>query len=81
MVIRVRSMTDEELKTLDHWQRADSVVGYRRARILRLSERGWTCADIASVLGLHVESVRLIITDFNEGGIPAIAPQPRSGGR
>ena len=66
---------------LDHWQRCDSVVGYRRARILRLAEGGWQSADIADVLGVHVESVRQVIKDFNKGGIDAIAPRPRSGGR
>jgi transposase len=81
MTIKIRSITPEELETLDHWQRADDAVGYRRARILRLSEAGWKCAAIAEALGLHVETVRQTIKDFNEGGIPTLAPQPRSGGR
>lgn len=80
MTIYVRSITREESKTLDHWERADDVVGYRRARILRLSEDGWKCGEIADALGLHVETVRQTIKDFNEGGMPAIAPRPRSGG-
>ena len=80
MTIKVRPITPQESETLDHWQRADNVVGYRRSRILRLSEAGWKCADIAGVLGLHVETVRLTIKDFNKGGIPVIAPRPRSGG-
>ena len=81
MTIKIRSITPEESETLDRWQRADDVVGYRRARILRLSEAGWKCAEIAKALGLHVETVRQTIKDFNEGGVPALAPQPRSGGR
>jgi transposase len=81
MTIRVRDITSKESETLAHWQRCDDVVGYRRARILRLSERGWQCADIADVLGVHVETVRELIKNFNEGGIDAIAPRPRSGGR
>jgi transposase len=81
MTIRVRTITNKESETLDHWQRCDNVVGYRRARVLRLSEREWQCAAIAEVLGLHVETVRQVIKDFNEGGIDAIAPRPRSGGR
>jgi transposase len=32
-------------------------------------------------LALHVETVRWVIKAFNEGGIEAITPQPRSGGR
>ena len=81
MTIRIRTITDQESETLDHWQRCDNVVGYRRARILRLAERGWQSTEIADVLGLHVEIVRQVINDFNKGGIDAIAPRPRSGGR
>jgi len=32
-------------------------------------------------LGLHAETVRQTIKDFNTGGISAITPRPRSGGR
>lgn len=81
MAITVRAITPQESQVLDRWQRQDDVVGYRRARILRLSEAHWRCPAIAEVLGLHVETVRQIIKDFNEGGVPAIAPRPRSGGR
>jgi transposase len=81
MTIRVRDITGKEAETLDHWQRCDDVVGYRRARMLRLSEHEWQCADIADVLGVHVETVRELIKSFNKGGIDAIAPRPRSGGR
>ena len=81
MTIKVRPITAQESETLEHWQRSDNVVGYRRARILRLSEAGWKCEAIAGVLGLHIETVRETIKEFNEGGVTAIAPQPRSGGR
>jgi transposase len=81
MVIRVRSITAEESKILDRWQRCDDIVRYRRARILRLSDTDWRCPAIAEVLALHVETVRWVIKAFNEGGIEAITPQPRSGGR
>jgi transposase len=81
MAIRGRPITSEESAILDSWQRSDDVVRYRRARILRLSEAGWKCPIIAEALGLHVETVRWVIKAFNAGGIPAITPQPRSGGR
>ena len=81
MTIRVRSITAEEAEILDSWQRCDDIVRYRRARILRLSEAGWRCPVIAEILALHVETVRRVIKTFNEGGIEAITPQPRSGGR
>lgn len=81
MAIRVRPITQEQREILDRWERSDDVVRYRRARILRLSVARWKCAAIAEALALHVETVRTIIKAFNEGGIPAITPEPRSGGR
>ena len=81
MTLYIRKITSDESDVLDQWQRADNVVRYRRARIVRLSADGWKAADIADVLGLHVEIVRQTIKDFNKGGIPAITPRPRSGGR
>jgi transposase len=81
MAIRVRSITAEESEILDRWQRGDNLVCYRRARILRLSEADWRCPAIAEVLALQVDTVRWTIKTFNEGGMEAITPQPRSGGR
>jgi len=81
MAIKVRSITAEESEILDRWQRCDDIIRYRRARILRLSETDRRCPAIAEVLALHVETVRWVIKTFNEGGIEAITPQPRSGGR
>ena len=81
MTLQVKTITSEESNVLNNWQRADNVVCYRRARIVRLSAQGWQAAAIADVLGLHVEIVRQTIKDFNQGGIPAITPRPRSEGR
>ncbi len=81
MTIKVRTITAEESAVLDRWQRSDDVVRYRRARILRLSHARWKCPAIAEALALHAETVRDVIKAFNEGGIPAITPDPRSGGR
>ncbi|MEJ2738086.1 MAG: helix-turn-helix domain-containing protein, partial [Anaerolineae bacterium] len=36
---------------------------------------------MAESLALHAETVRDVIKAFDEGGIPAIVPEPRSGGR
>jgi transposase len=80
MTIKVRTLMDAEREALMHWQRSDSVVRYRRARILFLSEEDWKCPEIADVLGIHAETVRDTIQRFNEGGVEAINPRPRSGG-
>ncbi len=79
MTIQVRTITAEESEVLNQWQRADNVVGYRRARTLRLSAAGWQCAAIAEELGIHNETVRMTVKDFNEGGLPAIPPSPVRG--
>lgn len=81
MTIKIRTITAAESATLDQWQRSADVVRYRRARILRLAEQAWQSGPIAEVLGLHVDTVRQTLKDFNQGGIAAIAPRPRSGGR
>ena len=81
MTIRIRAITSQESEMLDQWQRCDNVVGYRRARMLRLAECNWKSETIADVLGVHVETVRQVLKDFNQGGIDVIAPRPRSGGR
>jgi transposase len=81
MTIRIRTISREERDVLGHWERGDDVVGYRHARVLLLSEKRWGCARIADALGLHVETVRAIIKAFNEGGLDAVTPRPRSGGR
>jgi len=81
MTIRVRSITGAESEILEQWQRCDDVVRYRRARIVQLSARRWKCPAIAEALALHAQTVRDVIVAFNEGGIAAITPQPRSGGR
>lgn len=79
MTIKIRSITAKESTTLDKWQRRTDVVRYRRARILRLAEQEWPSGDIADVLGLHVETVRQVLKDFNQGGVTALVPRPRSG--
>ena len=81
MAIRVRVITAQESKILDRSQRGDDIVRYRRARVLSLSETDCRCPAMAEVLQLHPETERWVIKAFNEGGIEAITPQPRSGGR
>ena len=72
MTIQVRPITIRESEMLDRWQRLDDILRYRRARILRLSQEEWKCSMIAEALLLQVETVRQVITAFNQGGIPAI---------
>lgn len=66
MTLQVRAIRPEESDVLSYWQRADNVVCYRRARIVRLAEKGWKAEEVAEALGLHVDIVRQTIKDFNK---------------
>ena len=69
MIIKVRTLTEVERETLLRWQRSDNVIRYRRARMLFLSGKDWKCPEIGEVLGIHTETVRDTIQQFNEGGL------------
>ncbi len=81
MTIKIRALSTHEQRALAHWQRGDDAVRYRHARVLLLASKTWTCDRIAEALGLHVETVRHLIEAFNQGGLEAVTPRPRSGGR
>ena len=81
MTIKIRALSTQEQRTLAHWQRGDDAVRYRHARVLLLASQAWTCDRIAEALGLHVNTVRHLIEAFNQGGLEAVTPRPRSGGR
>ena len=81
MTIKIRALSTQEQRTLAHWQRGDDAVRYRHARVLLLASKSWTSEQIAEALGLHIDTVRALIKGFNEGGLDAVTPKPRSGGR
>jgi hypothetical protein len=74
--MQVRPLSVDELEILFYWERADNVEGYIYARILQLSRKGWKCEDIALAMAVNIDLVQQIISSFNLGGIPAIAPKP-----
>jgi hypothetical protein len=74
--VHVRPISIDELEILFYWQRADNVEGYIYSRILQLAHKGWNLDDITLAMGVTIEMVRQLITSFNLGGIPAIAPKP-----
>lgn len=81
MTTKIRSLSPQEKRTLARWQRGDDAVRYRHARVLLLASQSWACERIAEALGLHVNTVRTLINTFNQGGLEAVTPRPRSGGR
>jgi len=74
--MQVRPITIDEQEILFYWQRADNVEGYIYSRIIQLARKGWNLDDITLAMGVNMEMVRQLITSFNFGGIPAIAPKP-----
>jgi hypothetical protein len=76
MLVQARSITEEELVILLSWEQADNIGAYIRARILQLSEDSWPGAEIATAMGINIDTVNQVIHDFNREGIPAIAARP-----
>ena len=74
--MQVRPMTIDEQEILFYWERADNVEGYIYSRIIQLARKGWNLENIALAMGVDAEMAHQIITNFNLGGIPAIAPKP-----
>ncbi|WP_162890459.1 helix-turn-helix domain-containing protein [Streptomyces olivoreticuli] len=50
-----------------------------RPECVRLSVRGWTAPEIASVVDRHVVTVRKALHRFSDGGLAALADAPRAG--
>lgn len=74
--MKVRPITVDELEILFYWERADNVEGYIFSRIIQLSHRGWPPQDISLAMGVPPDFVLQVISNFNTGGISAIAPKP-----
>jgi transposase len=51
----------------------------RRLECVRLSDRGWTVAQIAEHLEVHHNTVRRTLHRFVRGGLDGLVGQPRSG--
>jgi hypothetical protein len=74
--MKVRPITFDELEILFFWERADNVEGYMFSRIIQLSHHGWPEQEISLAMGVPSDFVLQVISTFNAGGIPAIAPKP-----
>ncbi|MEM2870098.1 MAG: IS630 family transposase [Thermoplasmata archaeon] len=82
MVLHIRPISDEEGNRLSRLiKRTSNVVILRRGQVLLHSAQGFTPPKIASLLGLSVEWVRHIISEFNKSGFDSLSPKPAKGGR
>jgi transposase len=81
MAIRLRSLTDEEQKTITRWSRSRTEPARRveRATIIRLALEGLGVPQVAAELGLCEAAVRKWIKQFNAGGLAGLEDAPRSG--
>lgn len=74
-----RTLSTQEVESLLKLSRSSETIIHRRSRIILLSAQGRKADEIAEIVGLHANSIRLVIRSFNKGGIDSIAPRAKSG--
>lgn len=77
------SLTTEERRTLEAWQRAQTVpVGRaRRGRLVLLLADGGRIGDIARLVGISRRFVYKWVARFQAFGLPGLEGLPRRAGR
>lgn len=78
---RVRKLTEEEYQELKRWDCSRKMAAGRvkRARVVLLSNQGYTRVEIAARLEMDERTVRRWMGRFNQLGIPGLAECPRKG--
>ena len=71
----VRSLTAAEQQTLQVGRRSRDAFTVRRSQIVLASAAGQKPSEIATTVGVCVQSVRNAIRDFNERGVACAQPQ------
>src|SRR5215212_10525268 len=81
MALRLRPLTHEELKQIDHLSQSRTAPARRveRARIVRLASQGARAPQIAQQLNLDERTVRLWLKRFQDEGVLGLEDRPRSG--
>jgi transposase len=81
MAIRVRTLTDEERRTIENLahSRTATVRQVERAKIIFLAAQGRRVAAIAHQVGMHEQTVRDWIKRFNVQGLTGLQDRPRPG--
>jgi transposase len=79
--LRVRAMTEDEVRTLERWARTrkGAVRLAERARLLLWARQGWRVGDLVRMLGWSDPTVRVWIKRFNAQGLEGLKDAPRSG--
>src|SRR4030043_1958947 len=80
MCLYVRELKmDEGQKMQRILRRSTNRVKVRRAQVVLASEQGYKVQAIAGLVYYSQHHVRAIINEFNEQGMAALEPKPRSG--
>jgi len=81
MAIRIRTLTDDERRTLDRLAHSRTAAARQveRAQIVWLSAQGQSAPVLAQHLGVHVRTVRTWLKRFNQVGLAGLEDQPRPG--
>jgi transposase len=74
-----RSLTDEERRELERWQRSEHRVKFIRARVILLAESTPNAAVVARAIGVHVQTVRDLVRTFRANGLAGLKPRVRTG--
>jgi transposase len=74
-----RSLTDEERRELERWQRSEHRVKFIRARVILLAESTPNAAVVARAIGVHVQTVRDLVRTFRAKGLAGLKPKVRTG--
>lgn len=81
MAIRVRTLTDEERRTIENLahSRTASARQVERAKIIWLAVQGVRVPAIAQRIGIHEQTVRDWLKRFNVSGLEGLHDLPRPG--
>jgi transposase len=81
MAIRVRTLTDEERRTIENLahSRTASAREVERCKIIWFSAQGERVPAIAQRVGVHEQTVRDWIKRFNTQGLLGLQDRPRPG--
>ena len=81
MAIRVRTLTDEERRTIDNLAHSRTAPARQveRAKIIWFCSQGLRVPAIAQRVGIHEQTVRHWLKRFNAQGLAGLQDRPRPG--
>ncbi len=74
-----RPLSDEERRELETWRRCEQRVKSVRARVILLAEVTPNGAVVARAIGVHIQTVRILVRTFRAKGLAGLEPKARTG--